>query len=105
MAAEHRKSVRRAVSQGARIALVDGSILGTCQVCDVSVTGARLEFQPPLFRVPDHFLLLLSYDGRLRRQCAVVWRKRDSVGVEFIANRTCGRANVTTHTSPSGALR
>jgi PilZ domain len=104
MAAEHRKSTRRAVSQGARIALVDGSILGTCQVCDVSVTGARLELKPSMFQVPDHFLLLLSYDGRLRRQCAVVWRTRDSIGVEFIAHGTSSRTNVTTHASPSSGL-
>jgi PilZ domain len=104
MAAEHRKSTRRAVSQGARIALVDGSILGTCLVCDLSVTGARLELEPPVFPVPDHFLLLLSYDGRLRRQCSVVWRKGDSVGVEFIADRASSKANVT-RASPSNALR
>lgn len=90
MAAEHRKNMRRAVSQGARIARVDGSILGTCQLRDVSVSGARLEIETPVSHVPDNFFLLLSYDGRLRRQCSVVWRAKDSVGVEFVANCPSG---------------
>jgi len=86
MPAEYRKSARRFIQQGARIALTGGSILGKCEVSDVSVTGARLTLGMPAAGVPDNFVLLLSYDGRLRRQCSVVWRSKNSVGVEFVAD-------------------
>jgi hypothetical protein len=100
MAAEHRKSTRRFIRQGGRVALTDGSILATCQVSDVSVTGARLTLRAPIARVPDNFILLLSYDGHLRRHCSVVWRSRNSVGVEFVAD--CPIANNATM-SPVGS--
>ena len=45
-------------------------------------TGARLEIKN-LEAVPDQFMLLLSYDGRLRRQCSVVWRSETAIGIEF----------------------
>lgn len=50
---------------------------------DVSAGGARLEL-PKGIQLPDFFALVLSHDGRLRRQCSVAWRSPTSVGVEFI---------------------
>jgi len=34
--------------------------------------------------LPDYFILLLSHDGHLRRQCSVAWRTETAIGVEFI---------------------
>lgn len=81
--AEHRHSKRRVIQQGARIVLADGSLLGLCRISDVSASGACLEFDRT-DAIPDHFILLLSYDGRLRRHCSVVWRSKNSIGVEFV---------------------
>jgi len=49
---------------------------------DVSAFGAQLELENAL-TLPDKFVLLLSHDGRLRRQCIVVWRTQNAVGIEF----------------------
>jgi hypothetical protein len=78
-----RKSARHYVRQGARLIGADGAILGVCVMHDISATGACLGSKTPA-ALPDNFILLLSHDGRLRRQCAVVWRKENSLGVEFI---------------------
>jgi len=83
MTADNRNSKRRAIQQRARIVLTDGSLQGLCRICDVSASGARLEFAR-MDAVPDNFVLLLSYDGRLRRHCSVVWRSGNSIGVEFV---------------------
>jgi len=83
--ANQRKSKRRVIQQGARIVLTDGSFLGRCRICDVSASGACLEFTGA-DTVPDSFIVLLSYDGRLRRNCSVVWRSGNSIGVEFVSD-------------------
>ncbi|MGC1776736.1 MAG: PilZ domain-containing protein [Xanthobacteraceae bacterium] len=80
---ESRNSKRRYVLHGARIAGIDGSALESCQILDVSAGGARLQVKNP-DELPDQFLLLLSRDGTLRRQCAVVWRLGSAIGVEFV---------------------
>lgn len=33
--------------------------------------------------IPDNFLLLLAGNGAARRQCHVIWRKPQQVGVKF----------------------
>jgi len=78
-----RRSKRYYVHYGARLARCDGTFLGICRMSDISRTGARLETTIPA-KLPDQFVLLLSHDGRLRRQCVVVWRSETAVGVEFI---------------------
>lgn len=83
MRPEYRKDRRRFVFHGARIVLADGSVLEGCRIVDISSTGARLEVKN-LEPVPDQFVLLLSYDGHLRRQCTVVWRAETTIGIEFI---------------------
>jgi len=80
---QNRKSKRREIWNGARIALRDGSAPKACRMIDISDGGARLDV-PNAEALPDHFALLLSYDGRMYRYCAVVWRKGTIIGVEFI---------------------
>lgn len=79
----HRRKRRRVVYMGARIAIKDRPELIDCRIIDVSPGGARLDL-PQDIEVPDHFVLILSHDMNLRRQCSVVWRSPPSVGVEFI---------------------
>jgi len=80
---QNRKSKRREVWNGARIALRDGSTPKACRMLDISDGGARLEVANA-DALPDHFSLLLSYDGRMYRHCAIVWRSETTIGVEFI---------------------
>lgn len=83
MRPEHRGSRRCHVLHGARIALADGSAVQSCRMLDISGTGACLQVKEA-DAVPDQFVLLLSRDGRLQRQCSVVWRSEKTVGVEFV---------------------
>jgi len=87
MGPEHRKDTRRIVRQAARMVCSDGSGLGTCLMIDVSRTGARLRVDAS-DAVPDEFILLLSHDGKLHRQCAVAWRSLTAVGVRFLPDRS-----------------
>lgn len=80
---EARTSKRRPVLHGARIASVDGSVLESCRILDISGGGARIEVTNPV-ALPDQFLLLLSRDGSLRRECEAVWRSENAIGVEFV---------------------
>jgi hypothetical protein len=82
MRQENRKNVRLVVQHGARIALADGT-LTPCRMFDLSATGACLQLNAAE-AMPENFILLLSHDGKLRRQCAVVWRSKKQIGVEFI---------------------
>jgi hypothetical protein len=80
---EHRRHKRYNVGHGARIALADGQTLGGCHILDISARGARLHVSS-VEEVPTDFVLLLSHDGSLKRQCLVAWRKEHTVGVEFV---------------------
>jgi PilZ domain len=90
MRPEYRKSTRRFVRHGARIVSSDGSALGQCVMIDISDTGARLKTDASQ-ALPDEFILLLSHDGRLHRQCTVAWRSATAVGVRFFTGRQSNR--------------
>jgi PilZ domain-containing protein len=90
MRQEQRKSTRRFVRHGARIIGTDGSALGPCVMLDLSSTGARLKTDASEV-LPDEFILLLSHDGRLRRQCSVAWRSAKAIGVRFHHGRQINR--------------
>ena len=76
-----RKSRRRHVRYTAWLAL-EGNKLHGCLLSDASDGGARLEIEDSKI-VPDSFTLLLAGNGSARRNCRVVWRKPQQVGVTF----------------------
>jgi len=82
MSSNQRKDARRYVVHGAKIAREGSSELQDCRMIDVSAFGARLELKD-VESVPDQFILLLSHDGRFRRNCSVKWRSKDAIGIEF----------------------
>jgi hypothetical protein len=81
--AEKRRSLRRAISYPAYLDLGDGSPPRECTLCDASQEGAQLVVANP-DGLPDLFVLALSADGAARRQCRVVWRTKNQIGVEFL---------------------
>lgn len=83
MVKEKRKNIRRAIRYTARIGLGDGSPLQGCMVSDVSETGARLDVEHPE-ALPEAFTLVLSGRGGIHRQCRVMWRTEDQIGVRFV---------------------
>ena len=79
---EKRKDVRRSVQQPAIVVRGDGSVFGRCLMSDVSATGAKLKLAAGGV-APPQFILVLSRDGQLRRQCLVVWQSGATLGVRF----------------------
>jgi hypothetical protein len=87
MGDEQRRNRRRYVLQGARIGGSDGVPAESCWILDISASGARLQVNSAE-TTPDQFSLILSHDGRLRRQCLVVWRSNKTIGVQFLPSVT-----------------
>lgn len=76
----------------------DGKLVCECALSDVSNDGARLRLQPkpgvPSPQIAPKFVLSLSRRGNLFRNCELVWRKGDEVGLRFIrppADRPAGQ--------------
>jgi len=81
---DKRKFPRLPLNRRAIILGLDGSILGTCELSDVSRSGAKIEPRRPR-AIPDKFVLVMSQDGRLRRHCSVSWRTNTALDVRFVA--------------------
>ena len=81
--AERRRHLRRAINYPAYIDLGNGTPLRECTLCDASQDGAQLLVADP-DKLADQFILALSSDGAARRNCRVIWRSGNQIGVEFI---------------------
>jgi PilZ domain len=81
-APDRRRSHRRRVLKSALIVFNKGHCTLGCQILDVSDTGA-LVMPADMFLCPrDEFVLKPRVGSS--RDCEVVWRKMDKVGVRFI---------------------
>jgi hypothetical protein len=80
---DRRRSVRFSAALPAMIWVGAGAELHPCTMLDVSLHGCRLRLENG-DSIPDHFTLLLTMTGTVRRPCKVVWRKDDLFGVEFV---------------------
>jgi len=67
--------------QGARILVPSLGISVDCAVRDLSETGACLVLITPV-AIPDGFELATHHDGAIK-QCRVVWRTAQRIGVSF----------------------
>ena len=77
---DRRAHKRRSVSFSAAIEARElGRVI--CTVVNISHSGARL--QVPLTDLPKTFLLLMTADAKVARNCKVVWRKGNEFGVAF----------------------
>jgi hypothetical protein len=79
---ERRQSLRLGVTIPALIYTGDGVPLCPCTVLDVSQGGGRIRLEANAL-LPDHFVLLFTYAGTVRRACRVVWRQDGYIGVAF----------------------
>ena len=82
MLQDRRRAQRHAVSGRARIQTLAGTLAGDCLVADISDGGARIVAAG--LQVPDEFLLSFEEVAGNGRECRVVWRLGDEVGVEFL---------------------
>ena len=85
---DKRKSTRRPMRYTAWVALAADQLHG-CVLSDISDTGARIDIDDSK-TIPDHFLMLLSGNGKAKRKCTVVWRKPRQVGVKFERHLSAG---------------
>jgi PilZ domain len=53
-----------------------------CAVVDMTLKGARL--RAPNAALPNEFTVLPDNKSSLKRRCRVIWRKRFTVGLEFV---------------------
>ncbi len=77
-----RRSPRHRLILPARIYGRDGELVVDCRTWDVGEHGARLEIAAAA-NLPSRFTLAFSSDER--RQCEIVWRSEDYVGIRFQA--------------------
>jgi hypothetical protein len=63
----------------------DGWPLGECRMKDISDGGAQLVISE-IEDLPKELMLSLSRDGRVRRECEVVWHRNGAIGVRFVTS-------------------
>jgi hypothetical protein len=77
---ERRRAARQRTFKAAKIELNrDGA--ARCMVRNLSPTGAFLEFGTPT-DLPDKFVLVIL-SNHAQRNCEVVWRQRNRIGIAF----------------------
>ncbi len=86
-ATENRQSARHRTLKRARIVFNDGSSSFECIVRDISDTGAKVRTNG-WFSCPDEVGLQIPEsidDHGIPRDCRIVWRQGDTMGVAFDA--------------------
>ena len=81
--AENRRVIRRRVFKGGTIEFDGGAF--SCAVRNLSEAGAALDI-PFLLGIPHEFTLIMDTD-QAARQCRVIWRKENRLGVVFDSAR------------------
>jgi PilZ domain len=79
---QKRQVFRRTANLSAWIEVDNNSLLERCKLVDVSGKGARL-IPGDIHNLPTHFNLHLSRFGQAPKQCKIIWRRGNEVGVEF----------------------
>lgn len=79
---EKRKAPRRAFRHAALIIGPDKSFVKTCAIADISESGAQLKLSST-DEIPDQIVLVLSKGAKVKRQCTVIWRDKNRIGVQF----------------------
>jgi hypothetical protein len=83
MSKDRRAATRRRIRWKALMLDPTGLPLGECTIVDVSSTGARLALRERT-SLPEAFLLVMSRNGGVRRQCELTWYADKSAGVRFL---------------------
>jgi len=83
MAVTTKREARKSLSQPGWITLDGGFAARPCVVQDISSAGARITADQAS-ALPDTLRLAFARDARTGRNCQVVWRRGNSIGVRFI---------------------
>jgi hypothetical protein len=57
-------------------------LIAKCAVLDISKSGARISIDQSV-ALPVEFTLQMSRNGGVCRQCQLIWRTDDQIGVRF----------------------
>jgi hypothetical protein len=85
---EARRAKRKSFTCAGTLDIGGGALL-PCEVADISDAGARVSIFSDPYGLPDLLALVLSPNGKVRRNCRVVWRSETQIGLQFLKiNRT-----------------
>jgi hypothetical protein len=83
MAATRKREARKSLHQPGWITLDGGFAARPCVVKDISSAGAKI-VADDAGKLPGTLRLAFARDARTGRNCQVVWRRGNSIGVRFI---------------------
>jgi hypothetical protein len=83
MAVTRKREVRKSVSQPGWITLDGGFAARPCVVQNISSAGAKI-MADDAAALPGTLRLAFARDARTGRNCQVIWRRGNSIGVKFI---------------------
>jgi PilZ domain len=83
VAITQKREARKSLQQPGWITFEGGFAARQCLVHDMSTTGAKLTIDDPN-ALPAKLRLALTRDARTGRNCEVVWRRGNSVGIKFV---------------------
>jgi hypothetical protein len=83
MAATKKREPRKSVSQPGWITLDGGFAARPCVVQNISSAGAKI-MADDAAALPGTLRLAFARDARTGRNCQVIWRRGNSIGVKFI---------------------
>ena len=84
---ERRRDRRQKVLKQGKVMLTD-AVSVDCTVRDLSPSGARIEFEGPLYLPSEFRLHIVSAD--LTIPAAPAWQKRGEAGIRFVGVGTVG---------------
>ena len=83
MAVTRKREARKLLSQPGWITLDGGFAARPCVVQDISSAGAKITANDAS-ALPGTLRLAFARDARTGRNCQVVWRRGNSIGVRFV---------------------
>ena len=83
MPATRKREARKSLRQPAWITLDGGFAARRCMVLNISSAGAKITADNAI-GLPGTLRLAFARDARTGRNCQVVWRRGNSIGVRFI---------------------
>ena len=84
MAAEIKeRDPRKSLRQPGWVTFEGGFATRQCIVEDLSASGAKITTEEPVV-LPASFRVAFARDARTGRNCDVVWRRNQTVGVKFV---------------------
>ncbi len=79
---DRRKEDRKETNTPAWIEGARGRLI-PCTITNISRGGAQINLDQHII-LPRQFSLRMTEDGKSKRECGVVWRKPDNLGVRFL---------------------